>query len=78
MDQCELARVLGLEEAFLERLEELLRHSVAAVARGGQHVAVAQHGDGILDRDDLLEDLSRAHRLPPWRDRPSLPEFGFA
>ena len=52
-----------LAEALRESDEELLRHPVTAVAGSGEHVAVVQDGDRVLDGNDLLQHLSGRHRV---------------
>ncbi len=67
MHEREAARGARLKEALLERGQQLLRHSMPAVAGRCEHVAILEHRDRVLDRNDLLEHLSRSHDAPPVR-----------
>ena len=63
--KCEALWRAGIDKAFFECDQQLLGHAVAAIARGGEHIAVLQHRDRVVHRDDLLQHLNRAHHSPP-------------
>src|SRR5688500_17517682 len=56
VDQRKALGAASLEKSPLQGDQKLLRHSVAAVAGGREHITVTQDRHRVFHRNDLLQD----------------------